>query len=216
MTETTTKPLVIVGTAEGRCVLDAARAADLRVAGFIDLVASDSAPINDCPVLGGLDRLEDRRFVRAHSFVVTIGDCAERRRLGELIRAGGGSLGTIIHPRSIVSPYAQVGQGATLLGGTVVNPNSRIGDHVILDWNVVIGHDSEIEDGVFVAPGVQIGGRVRCRQESFIGLGATIVPDVTIGEGATIGAGAVVLADVPPQVVAVGNPAKIVKRRTAA
>lgn len=210
------KPLVIVGTAEGRCVLDAARAADLNVAGFLDLVAPRSAPINDCPVFGGLDLLKDERLLRAHSFIVTLGDCAERRRLGEMIRAGGGGLATVTHPRCNVSPYARIGKGTTLLGGTVINPDCRIGDHVIVDWNAVIGHDSVIEDGVFVAPGVQIGGRVLCRQNSFIGLGAKIIPDVTIGEGAVVGAGAVVLSDVPPHAVAAGNPAKVVKRRTAA
>ncbi len=47
----------------------------------------------------------------------------------------------------------------------------------------------------------------------WIGTGATILPGVTIGDGAIIGAKAVVASDVPPYSVALGNPARTVKRR---
>jgi maltose O-acetyltransferase len=40
----------------------------------------------------------------------------------------------------------------------------------------------------------------------------TIVPGVTIGKGSTIGAGAVVTRNIPPRSIAVGNPAKVVKK----
>lgn len=45
-----------------------------------------------------------------------------------------------------------------------------------------------------------------------IGIGAIIMPGVTIGEGAIIGAGAVVTRDVPAYSVAVGCPAKVIKK----
>jgi acetyltransferase-like isoleucine patch superfamily enzyme len=47
----------------------------------------------------------------------------------------------------------------------------------------------------------------------WIGNGCTILPGVTIGEGAVIGANSVVNTDIPPNAVAVGSPAKIVKYR---
>lgn len=40
----------------------------------------------------------------------------------------------------------------------------------------------------------------------------TICPGVTIGDNTTIGAGSVVTKDVPANVVAVGNPARVVKK----
>ena len=45
-----------------------------------------------------------------------------------------------------------------------------------------------------------------------IGIGAIIMPGVTIGEGAVIGAGSVVTRDIPPYSVAVGTPAKVIKK----
>ncbi|MEU1708109.1 sugar O-acetyltransferase [Streptomyces sp. NPDC005706] len=45
----------------------------------------------------------------------------------------------------------------------------------------------------------------------WIGGGAIVLPGVTIGENSVIGAGAVVTKDVPANVVAVGNPARVVR-----
>ena len=46
-----------------------------------------------------------------------------------------------------------------------------------------------------------------------IGVGTIILPGVTIGEGAIIGAGAVVTKNIPDYTVAVGNPAKVIRKR---
>jgi maltose O-acetyltransferase len=45
----------------------------------------------------------------------------------------------------------------------------------------------------------------------WLGGGAIVLPGVTIGDNSVIGAGAVVTKDVPPGVVAVGNPARVVR-----
>jgi maltose O-acetyltransferase len=46
----------------------------------------------------------------------------------------------------------------------------------------------------------------------WIGGGAIVLPGVTIGDNTVVGAGAVVTRDLPANVVAVGNPARVVKR----
>jgi maltose O-acetyltransferase len=46
----------------------------------------------------------------------------------------------------------------------------------------------------------------------WIGGHVTILPGVTIGDRSVIGAGAVVTKDIPPDCLAVGNPARVVKR----
>lgn len=48
---------------------------------------------------------------------------------------------------------------------------------------------------------------------SFISIGATIIQGIKIGKNVTIGAGSVVIKDIPGNVIAVGNPAKIVKSK---
>lgn len=45
----------------------------------------------------------------------------------------------------------------------------------------------------------------------WIGANVVVLPDVTIGDGAVIGAGSVVTKDIPANVVAVGNPCRVIR-----
>ena len=95
---------------------------------------------------------------------------------------------------------------------------------VILDCNRVrIGRDVKFGPGVHVYaashpldPVVRASGRelafpVTIGDGVWIGGGARILPGVTIGEGSTIGAGSVVTRSIPPRVVAVGVPCRVIK-----
>lgn len=57
------------------------------------------------------------------------------------------------------------------------------------------------------------GGRpITIGDNVWLGGGVIVLPGVTIGENTVVGAGAVVVRDLPPNVVAVGNPARVVRR----
>ena len=69
-------------------------------------------------------------------------------------------------------------------------------------------HETEVQsrrDYIEYAIGVKIG------DDCWIGGNCTILAGVTIGEGTTIGAGSVVTKSIPPGVVAVGNPARVLR-----
>jgi acetyltransferase-like isoleucine patch superfamily enzyme len=53
--------------------------------------------------------------------------------------------------------------------------------------------------------------KVIIKDGAHIGIGAIIMPGVTIGEGAVIGAGSLVTKNIPPNSIAVGIPAKVIK-----
>ncbi len=83
-----------------------------------------------------------------------------------------------------------------------------------------------IEDDVFVGMNARIflhefridefiAGRVVLRRGAFIGWSSAIGCGVEVGEGAVVAAAAVVARDVPAGMAAIGNPARIVKRRDA-
>jgi maltose O-acetyltransferase len=55
---------------------------------------------------------------------------------------------------------------------------------------------------------------ITIRDNVWLGGGAIVLPGVTIGDNTVVGAGAVVTKDLPADVVAVGNPARVVKRLT--
>lgn len=95
---------------------------------------------------------------------------------------------------------------------------------VILDGGTVkIGAKTLIAPGVHIYTAehpLEIAERrvwENCRpvvigRECWIGGHATICPGVTIGDRAVVGAGAVVIRDVPADSLAVGNPARVIKR----
>lgn len=114
-------------------------------------------------------------------------------------------------------------------GVRIAHPSRvRIGGNVLIDS--LYPELVEIEDDVFVTRGCVIVahmtptpylrryipevefGRVRIKRGAYIGVHSIILPGVTIGEGAIIGAGSVVTKDVPDLSVAVGNPARVIRR----
>lgn len=59
---------------------------------------------------------------------------------------------------------------------------------------------------------IEFGHPIRIEDDCWIGANVTILPGVTIGKGCTIGAGSVVSKSIPPYSVAVGVPAKVIKK----
>ena len=58
---------------------------------------------------------------------------------------------------------------------------------------------------------MHIFGTINIGELSFIGIGDTIIQSIKIGKNVAIGAGSVIIKDIPDNVIAVGNPAKIIK-----
>ncbi|KAJ3535675.1 hypothetical protein NM208_g7041 [Fusarium decemcellulare] len=96
----------------------------------------------------------------------------------------------------------------TILDSAIVT----IGDRVMVGPNVMIStatHEIEVasrRDNIEYASPVTIG------DDCWIGGGVIILPGVTIGDGCTIGAGSVVTRDIPAWSVAIGSPARVVKK----
>lgn len=99
-----------------------------------------------------------------------------------------------------------------------LNGDIEIGDNVLLGPEIVIytrNHEFQDASELIRNQGYRETKKVKIGDDVWIGCRAIILPGVTIGTGAVIGAGAVVAKDVPEYAVAVGNPAKVVKRRSA-
>lgn len=109
--------------------------------------------------------------------------------------------------------------------------NIYAGDHLYMNYGCVILDCNTVHfgDNVLCAPYVQIytayhpvdpatrlTGRelaapIKIGNNVWIGGGAIVCPGVTIGNNTTIGAGSVVVKSIPDNVVAVGNPCRIIR-----
>ncbi len=88
--------------------------------------------------------------------------------------------------------------------GTVI-----IGDDCTITYGcVILSHDGAAGQ---INPEDDGEGRVIISDNVFIGVNSVILRNVTIGKNSVIGAGSVVTTDIPPNVLALGNPARVVK-----
>lgn len=118
---------------------------------------------------------------------------------------------SVIHPTARISPTSIVGAGSIISAGSVIAARTKIGSHVVVNRGALIGHHVEIADCTNIGPGANIGGSCRIGEGVYVGIGATLIDHLSIGAGTVVGAGAVVTQDLPPRVLAVGVPAKIIK-----
>lgn len=86
-----------------------------------------------------------------------------------------------------------------------------VGDRTMFGPNVTVataGHPilPELREKVY-----QFNAPVHIGRNCWIGAGAIILPGITIGDNTVVGAGSVVTKDLPPNVIAAGNPCKVMR-----
>ena len=150
-----------------------------------------------------------------HDFNFSLPNEAEKR--GKIIQALFGAVGE----NFIIQPPFRCDYGCHLYAKDNLYINY---DCIILDCNKVY-----LGNNVLLAPKVQIytayhpldpetrksglemAASITVGDNVWIGGGAIVCPGITIGENTTIGAGSVVTKDIPANVVAVGNPCRVLR-----
>lgn len=130
--------------------------------------------------------------------------------------------------------FAEIGEGCYIEPPLHANWGGRhvhLGKHVYANFNLTLVDDTHIYIGDYtmIGPNVVIatGGHPilpSLRQEGYqynapvhigkncwLGAGVIVVPGVTIGDNTVVGAGSVVTKDLPGNVVAVGNPCRVLR-----
>ena len=200
-------PIILQGGGEhARVVLDSLLDQRFDVVGIFD--PKYKGDLFGVPQLG---TYQPDKFPDA-SMIIAIGDNGVRKKVAGFSKH---AIRSIVDKTSIVSSRAKIGEGSMILHGSIVQAQTVIGKHVIVNTGAQIDHDCLIDDFVHVGPGAILCGTVAVGEGAFIGAGSVIIPGVRIGEWSVIGAGAVVVHDIPPNSVAFGNPARVIKKLPA-
>jgi len=132
----------------------------------------------------------------------------------------------ILGDQSCVRERVTIGDDVVLGRGSLIENDTTVGAMTKIQADAYITAYSTLEEHVFVAPCVVTTndnwmgrterrfGNVKgptIRRGARIGGGAVLCPQVEIGEEAFVGAGALVLRDVPPRMVVVGSPARVLR-----
>ena len=97
--------------------------------------------------------------------------------------------------------------GLTLVDDTHI----YIGDHTMLGPNVVLATGAHPILPQLRERQMQFNLPIRIGRNCWLGAGVVVVPGVSIGDNTVIGAGSVVTKDIPANVVAVGNPCRVLR-----
>ncbi len=86
-----------------------------------------------------------------------------------------------------------------------------VGEYTMFGPNVVLATAGHPINAELRGKGLQYNMPIRIGRNCWLGAGVIVMPGVTIGDNAVIGAGSIVTKDIPSDVVAAGNPCKVLR-----
>jgi sugar O-acyltransferase (sialic acid O-acetyltransferase NeuD family) len=190
--------------------------------------AADVVFIEDVPAVeqvNGVRVMSTNTFLAAPRattfFNVALADPHARMAACERFLGEGFKPVSIISRQAIVMGPADIGEGAIICGFCTITTNIRIGRFFHANIYSYVEHDVVIGDYVTFAPRVNCNGNITIKDLAYIGAAAAIRQGnygrpTVIGRAAVVGMGAVVLNSVPDGETVVGNPAKPIRKGTAA
>jgi acetyltransferase-like isoleucine patch superfamily enzyme len=174
------------------------------------------------PDWGRIERLMAAgRLAKRYSQMIETDYPAARALLIEL-------LGTV-HETAHVGPITvEYGKNITIGANSLVNNNCllmdcfpiEIGDRVLIApfcQLITGGHEIRTADRFVTNDKGELGtmttgAPIRIEDEAWLGAGVIVLPGIVIGARTTVGAGSVVTKPLPPDVLAAGNPCRVIRR----
>lgn len=118
---------------------------------------------------------------------------------------------SLSHPDAVISSTTRLDTGCFIEPGVVLASFARLGFGVLVNRGSTIGHHTNIGDFTTINPGVHIAGHCSIGEGVQVGIGTAIFDHIRIGKNSVIGGGSVVTKDIPENVLAWGNPCRVVK-----
>jgi sugar O-acyltransferase (sialic acid O-acetyltransferase NeuD family) len=181
---------------------------DWNVAGFLNDIPDALDGFTGYPPVGGGTDYEPQPD---DIFFCAIGDSAGRAQVCWRLRARGAKFINLLHPSSLISATAKLGEGVIAEAFSAIGANARIGSFSFILGHANIAHDVVIGEYAQVSPYACLLGRAEVGEGSLIGAHAVVLPGVKVGRHVTVGAGAVVIKDVPDGATVFGVPATRLK-----
>lgn len=109
--------------------------------------------------------------------------------------------------------HVHLGKGVYANAGLTLVDDTHIyiGDYTMLGPNVTLATAGHPIEPSLREKGLQYNLPVHIGRNCWLGAGVIVMPGVTIGDNSVIGAGSVVTRDIPANVVAVGNPCRVMR-----
>jgi sugar O-acyltransferase (sialic acid O-acetyltransferase NeuD family) len=123
------------------------------------------------------------------------------------------SFPNLISPTAIYDQASvKFGEGNIISSGCIFTVDIKVDSFNIFNLNTTVGHDTEIGSFNVINPGANISGGVHIGNCNLIGTNATILQNIRINSNSILGASSLLLKDLDSNLLAVGCPAKAIKK----
>lgn len=144
--------------------------------------------------------------------IIAVGEPAIRELLFKKVTDAGFQLKTLCHPTATISKTSNIGNGVYIGPYAFVSSNAEISDNVIIQPHALVGHDVKIGASTVISPNCAVAGSCEIGERTYIGLNACVEQSRTIGSDTIIGMASCVNRDIPSEVIALGYPARVMKK----
>lgn len=143
---------------------------------------------------------------------MAVGEPSTREKLFNKLKTDGINTPTLIHPDVYIPETTTIGKGVVIQYGCFISCNVTIEDYVFIQPQVNVGHDDVLHEGAMLSGFVNLGGIVNVGKYTYIGLSACVKQLINIGDYSIIGMASSVYKDIPDEMIAMGNPARPMRK----
>lgn len=176
---------------------------------FVDDKLFDTK-INNVPVISYNEAISS--YGKHLEITVGVGEPSVREIVFERLRRDQIPVVTLIHPNVGIPKTTSIGEGVTIQTGCFISCNTVIEDDVFIQPNVNVGHDNILKKGCIISGLVNLAGHVTVGQNTYIGISTAVKQGVSIGDYCIIGMCSAVYSNIPNEMIAMGNPARPMKK----
>lgn len=113
-------------------------------------------------------------------FIVGITNIKLKEKFESILMSYGSKPINVIHPTSVISPSAKLGDGNYVGAYAIISSNAVVGDNNLINLQVTVGHDAVIGNNCALNPAARISGNVKIEDNCLIGANAFIFQGLTI------------------------------------
>ena len=171
----------------------------------------------ECCIYKNIKKLPFDQFEQIYSpqnteIIIALGEPQYKKMLYDKVVAKGYALANVIHPAAIINKSATLGHGLLIKAGAIVSSDAVVEDNVSIEEYAVVGHDTIVRKHSQLSTFSVIAGHCEIGESTYIALSVPVKEMTRIGSNVVVGMGSVVVRDIPDDVIAMGNPARAIKR----
>lgn len=199
----------------GREVFELANVINSRNNFWTEIVFIDDATVTFNPRKAEILKFQEIKVkydLKNFEICIAIGEPAIRKILYDKVISSNIKIISLIHPEVYIPKSTKVGKGTIINKFVSITSDIIISENVYIHPMACIGHDSIIGKNAIISSFVDVAGNCVVGDESFLAIGTILKHGITIGEKSILGLGSIVHRNIPSNVIAMGNPARPMKK----